>query len=450
MTNFEDLSRKELQALAKEHGIKANASNAALIAALQEKLGQEAAASPAAPAVSAVEVLEGPAVNEVHKEMMKKLPEVEEVRGYAVNASVQVLVSGAWVQGIVKKVNKASLRVAVDGNEMSVKMDLVRHPVVPVAVQEEEHQPSDQLVLPEPTEPVPEAQAEPAAEPEVFYVPEPMAEVTEAPMEAPEVPNEPVVVEEDEEAALRALVAAMVPMDEVLAGEPFVISPPRRTSRGSLRPSLRTSLPSGTPNKRTFATTTPTPAPSIRPKTNATQRLRMEALHNKRLSEAVLESKIKRQSVVAMRRTVSAPTPAAAPAAVPAPVAPVLAAVAPKVRIDAVSPVRSGNAQRKGTPNFKKLHAQAFGNSKPLTACVERVSRTDKDTKTEKRIFTDALSLRTARSRRRWTMPLPTPWTRRTRATRCRSSRSRRCCLCPRRARLRPRRSPAHLWVASQ
>ncbi|RYH13410.1 hypothetical protein EON65_35730, partial [archaeon] len=37
MTNYEDLSRKELQALAKEHGIKANLATAAIIEALRSK-----------------------------------------------------------------------------------------------------------------------------------------------------------------------------------------------------------------------------------------------------------------------------------------------------------------------------------------------------------------------------------------------------------------------------
>lgn len=173
--DFETLSRKELQTLAKEHGIKANASNATIIEQLKkvvcqdrdmsiddvhstptkpiEEFEQECnndfpilqkrkscdiSSSIATPkkviTLTPQAMKEGPfTVTKMQEEKISLIAEtcvtatVDEVKELEVGSSAYCLLNDSWLPCIIKRVNKASYRVVFDdGKELTMKMDEVR------------------------------------------------------------------------------------------------------------------------------------------------------------------------------------------------------------------------------------------------------------------------------------------------------------------------------------
>lgn len=153
MNNLEEMNRKELQALAKQHGIKANLSNAAIIDQLMPILGATAAAEvDEVPEVESVvvapvvEIVPEPVqVVESKVEARKSILVFEEAPGpftiphqevdsipqatasvddAQVGDVIEVLEAGEWQPATIKRVNKVSFRVSLQstGREVTVKM----------------------------------------------------------------------------------------------------------------------------------------------------------------------------------------------------------------------------------------------------------------------------------------------------------------------------------------
>jgi hypothetical protein len=217
MDNLENLSRKELQALAKTNGVKANLSNADIIAKLLEIRGTQMSEpevvelAPETPVVVAATVIvqdinvekeevraaEEPAVTESAAEPVKQ-KELE------VGDNVEAQIDGAWVPAVIKRLNKKTVRVrSVEDNvEHTVQFDEVR--VVTVASAVEDAQPmevaSEESIAAdvEPTHVVEKTEA-PVVEEIAEDAPAPVVEtVAEVPEEAieEELPVEDVAAEE--------------------------------------------------------------------------------------------------------------------------------------------------------------------------------------------------------------------------------------------------------------
>ena len=158
--NLENLSRKELQALAKQHGVKANLSTAALIEQLAAILQYEEpkeeevesitepeveveAVVPAeivlaeeviAPApevaketrksILVFEEAPGPFTVAHHEESVLEEAKIQSVEDAKIGDVIEVLEGEIWEAATIKRVNKVSFRVALvsTGREVTVKM----------------------------------------------------------------------------------------------------------------------------------------------------------------------------------------------------------------------------------------------------------------------------------------------------------------------------------------
>ena len=141
-SELEKLSRKELQALAKEHGVKANLSNNDILAKLSELSVDTEEESKTVEIVSTelTSVEETPAVVEEasvlpEAEVVAEVPIVENIvlfnaEDVTVGDSVEVDVSGLWQKAVVKRVNKKAVRVSLmdTREEFTVKFDEIRVP----------------------------------------------------------------------------------------------------------------------------------------------------------------------------------------------------------------------------------------------------------------------------------------------------------------------------------
>jgi hypothetical protein len=142
MENFESMGRKDLQALAKLHGIKANLSNADIIVKLREKLSpvqasaEESVAVPEAPICQPVpseDLLpaQGEGVENTVAEGLNSTVSKEHVVGDMVEA----FVNAAWQSSVIKRINKKTIRVSLsaDAAEYTVKFEEVRTRTAAVA-----------------------------------------------------------------------------------------------------------------------------------------------------------------------------------------------------------------------------------------------------------------------------------------------------------------------------
>lgn len=113
---LQNLTRKELQALAKENGIKANKKSDDLIAELSAITNSEVANS----------TEDEPHVVQEEIEVVKVVEEEkrEEPLALEVNSTVRALVDDVMCFATVKRINKKSLRVIMqDGSERTIPMD---------------------------------------------------------------------------------------------------------------------------------------------------------------------------------------------------------------------------------------------------------------------------------------------------------------------------------------
>eukprot|EP01038_Epipyxis_sp_PR26KG_P007911 gene7911-10739_t len=141
------LSRKELQSLAKQYGVKANLSNSLLI----EELGK---------AVAPSEASINPLTNEDIKQEQKfvdasnqsntitttnsamiPIGDINSQRNtsYLCGDKVEIISNGIWIPAQVKRINKSSIRVTTSSGELSVKMSEIRHSIQESIVVEENH-----------------------------------------------------------------------------------------------------------------------------------------------------------------------------------------------------------------------------------------------------------------------------------------------------------------------
>ncbi len=137
---LEKLTRKELQALAKEHGVKANLSNNDIIAKLSELSVDTEEETKAVEIVSTelTSAEETPVIVEEASvspevEIVAEVPVVENIvlfnaEDVTVGDSVEVDVSGVWTKAMVKRVNKKTVRVSLmdTREELTVKFDEIR------------------------------------------------------------------------------------------------------------------------------------------------------------------------------------------------------------------------------------------------------------------------------------------------------------------------------------
>lgn len=408
MVQLEQMSRKELQALAKEHGIKANLSNAAIIEALQEKMAcaQEDAAveeiETAQPEVEAVPQAAVEPPSSLAAAETEAQPETE--RSFEVGDQVEVLVEGAWVSATIKRVNKTSFRTALeDGQQMTLKMSEIRFPMPKEDLQADQPEMEEEVAEGQEEEEE-EVEEDPTAAETVEAEMDCEGDAEEAPVEADLVAAE---MEEDEqqeeelEEEVAATSADVQPLDDdamiaiinAMVNENDVLSslPPRRKSisreslnRLSMPKASRLSIPKAEPSepsatstsaepearRKTFATSPVKPHSSIKPKTNAAQRLRLESLQKKRMEESKFLQKNQRSSMIASlpsRKTSLLQTPLSSTKPTTA------TATSTGVGKTPSNVATTASGQRK-TPDFARLHKQQFSSQKPITAIVERKS----------------------------------------------------------------------------
>eukprot|EP01031_Cornospumella_fuschlensis_P037834 gene37834-45962_t len=469
MTNYEELSRKELQALAKEHGIKANLSTAAIIEALRSKLAESTESAEAPVDVIVEDKIADSEVPEkvdtiaeesaqIKRESLsfKFIPVNErnvavatptpspisipaEPKTFEIGLKVEVLLFGVWVCGTIKKLNKKTVRVVLlgEGGEVSVKLDEMRHiDAAPVTdstgnVVVEEIKAPEAVEIAPVVEQIEEAVVESSEDSNKEMDAQPINDI-----EGEKETHDEVESSEEKEDSTSHLLESFEPAEEYARLSLPLPASPARTAAPSPHPTVRfrLSLPANpTPSKKPayvnpnpFSTTLqatsstvakqPTPrksfahsphkavsaaTPTIKPKMNATQKLRLEALNQKRAQEAAMVKKMSRQSNIGnIRKTPTVPTPTIAktpsaptpnPVALPTPIVPLTNALQPtphvpsaaippvaeisRVRFDAPSPMRQSNLHaRKSTPNFKQMHNKQFASSKSITALVKRDS----------------------------------------------------------------------------
>jgi len=128
---LELLTRRELQALAKTHGIKASVASSCLIDSLVEVL--QLAAQPEQ------HVVDSTAAPAVEQQQQQQQEEVEEEE-LSVGAEREALVGGVWVLALVVRINKKTVRVACGKDEYTVKLNEVRIPAVRAHEHEEEQE----------------------------------------------------------------------------------------------------------------------------------------------------------------------------------------------------------------------------------------------------------------------------------------------------------------------
>ena len=156
-------SRKELQTLAKDNGIKANASNATIIQSLLSLTSTTNCGSPAADndAVSTKKETESVSIDEIlpvsdnSGHLVERglggfscavIDEIEqssgtdctEKREFVVGSSVEVFVDDVWIAGVIVKQNKKSYRVRFDSNgeESLIKCNHMRLATLQIGSQE--------------------------------------------------------------------------------------------------------------------------------------------------------------------------------------------------------------------------------------------------------------------------------------------------------------------------
>lgn len=131
---FDQLGRKELQALAKQYGIKANQSNAKLVEALSSALVDQFNVIRASEAHDRKSILDSH--SPIGKESVLHMPEEEnssEKKEFSVGDAVEVLKDNEWTQGTLKRINKSSYRVILSSEEITVKVGEIRFPLPAVA-----------------------------------------------------------------------------------------------------------------------------------------------------------------------------------------------------------------------------------------------------------------------------------------------------------------------------
>jgi hypothetical protein len=306
---LEGFTRKELQNLAKEHGIKANLSTAAIIEALQAKLAAEipVAVEHEIKQNEAMEIIE-----EAH-DVYVQLPHIQ-LNSIKVSQSptvtfqngdrVDVILYGVWLAATIKRVNKSSVRIVLnDGQQMTVKQEELRHSEVEEPGDAEDS--DDAAAAVDTTD---EIQAkdivtEIVSNEEVTdymvdgVVGVNVEEFTSQPMETMIDATVDIIVEDIGvvDGSMIASIDAMVTEEAVFCHSVSNVTSTPKARKSFSRASFPRSgmkglnkiITSLTPksSRKTFATSPEKAHPSIEPKTNAAHRLRLEALQNKRRSE---------------------------------------------------------------------------------------------------------------------------------------------------------------------
>lgn len=346
---FNDLGRKELQALAKKYGIKANQSNAVLADAIAKALAADFATGnesndtkddfipesnglilgKGVVAVEVPAVVSGPfSADNVKFEPIFK-SEVSAGNSYKAiyntGDKVQVCIDDQWVAAVVKRVNKSSFRVlADDGHEVTLKAAEIRQ----LQTQDESFEVPDVAAINEPAlESISELKVVEAEEPSpVKPSSDDIIEETELEMEADNVDLVDATymdVEKDMTCVDQTFIEEVqqaAPETTIAVQANRLSTPNRRRSSVNAAPQAWDSsikpvfhIGSAGPKQKkdaspavhqlksankSFASSTPTRKPSIMPKMNATQRLRMEALQKKSQQAAVVTEEVCHQSLI--------------------------------------------------------------------------------------------------------------------------------------------------------
>jgi hypothetical protein len=126
--NFEQLSRKELQQLAKEHGLKANKKSIELILELSELFSSKNNSSVMSTPIQSIE-----SPNDAPIEPLRPMKPIEQPHlitsqdnVYAVSDQISFTIDSMVNHGTIKRVNKLSIRVIMDnGSELTVQNSCV-------------------------------------------------------------------------------------------------------------------------------------------------------------------------------------------------------------------------------------------------------------------------------------------------------------------------------------
>jgi hypothetical protein len=137
---LESKARKEIQALAKEFGLKANASTESIVNSILSSCVESAAgpapvvaavtepttSEPVVETVVAAEPMEVAAPADV-KDVVESVIQ-SEPKSLASGDCVEVLVDGAWKRAVIKRINKKSVRacLSVENTEVTVKNEEIR------------------------------------------------------------------------------------------------------------------------------------------------------------------------------------------------------------------------------------------------------------------------------------------------------------------------------------
>lgn len=131
-SQLEEKSRKEIQALAKELGLKANAATQVLVASILEKCPTEVKDEPIVKEEKLEVVTEIISLIEESSKTQLEMPEMQ----FETGCAVEVFVNGKWSTAVIKRVNKKTIRVQLSNsqNEVTVKNEECRWPIVNVTV----------------------------------------------------------------------------------------------------------------------------------------------------------------------------------------------------------------------------------------------------------------------------------------------------------------------------
>lgn len=348
--HLESLARKELQALAKEHGVKANGSSDSIITNMlaisdADTFSKESQIATTEKIAPQEEVTDGELVED------KKIIALEK------GCVAFGLVDSNWVEVIIKKVNKKSFRVVTnDNSEITLELDMVR------IEKPEDGAETDMQVEPE-IESVPIV--EESTENKMGIVAQPASVEIASEINIDNAAN----VHVDTGKVNFGTTKAQKLRNEAIARNIIAASAAKEPARRPVSfadsslittPSKRKQFKHRHVDRNSFLMDSCTPFASKSRRTSVQEMARTSVTTARFSTSSVAEPKSRRNSM--QETTVRTPktlTPKALTPKALTPKVAILSKVLPK------------------SPNFKAIHAKAFQNSKPITAVVAKNTSVD-------------------------------------------------------------------------